>query len=317
MAKRFICALLALFQTFSVAFAEERQSAMDSVGAWFDQAVKDTGTWASHAWKDTSEWAGQAWQDTSKWATNAWGDVSAWAGQAWADISAWTIQAWNDSSKWVARAWSDSSSWVETNWDHFIVWANMIAVGNPYSWISDAVLENGILAYDEYVEMLTFLDGNPSPDELHQRYDGALTELSMLNEDKTVLWQMLQEWSEKKGLSTEQTSKLALPFLARLLIEGETVIGEDAPLSGPVVGQYLLTILEAMNLDSAGKADMQLKILHTALEGLTRPTIIGDTEQNILVTDYVELPSEEKYSEYMTEVLDTIYKDVSGELATE
>lgn len=49
MAKRFICALLALFQTFSVAFAEERQSAMDSVGAWFDQAVKDTGTWASHA----------------------------------------------------------------------------------------------------------------------------------------------------------------------------------------------------------------------------------------------------------------------------
>ena len=36
MAKRFICALLALFQTFSVAFAEERQSAMDSVGAWFD-----------------------------------------------------------------------------------------------------------------------------------------------------------------------------------------------------------------------------------------------------------------------------------------
>lgn len=144
---------------------------------------------------------------------------------------------------------------------HFIVWANMIAAGNPYSWISDAVLENGILAYDEYVEMLTFLDGNPSPDELHQRYDGALTELSMLNEDKTVLWQMLQEWSEKKGLSTEQTSKLALPFLARLLIEGETVIGEDAPLSGPVVGQYLLTILEAMNLDSAGKADMQLKIL--------------------------------------------------------
>ena len=291
MAKRFICALLALFQTFSVAFAEERQSAMDSVGAWFDQAVKDTGTWASHAWKDTSEWAGQAWQDTSKWATNAWGDVSAWAGQAWADISAWTIQAWNDSSKWVARAWSDSSSWVETNWDHFIVWANTIAAGNPYSWISDAVLENGILAYDEYVEMLTFLDGNPSPDELHQRYDGALTELSMLNEDKTVLWQMLQEWSEKKGLSTEQTSKLALPFLARLLIEGETVIGEDAPLSGPVVGQYLLTILEAMNLDSAGKADMQLKILHTALEGLTRPTIIGDTEQNILVTDngyYIE-----------------------------
>lgn len=33
--------------------------------------------------------------------------------------------------------------------------------------------------------------------------------------------------------------------------------------------------------------------------------------------DYVELPSEEKYSEYMTEVLDTIYEDVSGELATE
>lgn len=280
MAKRFICVLLAFSQMLSTAFAEERRPTLDSIGSWFDQAAKDTGAWASHAW-----------QDTSKWATNAWGDVSEWAVQAWTDISAWTIQAWDDSSKWVSRAWSDGSNWVETNWDHFIVWVNIVASGNPYSWISDAILGNGILAYEEYADIRAFLDGNPTLDEIHQRYDATLAELSVLNEDKAVLWEMLEEWSEEKDLSMEQTSKLALPFLARLLIEGEAVIGEEAQFSGSVVGQYLLTILEAMNLDSSDKADMQLKILHTALEGLTRPTIIGDTEQNILVTDdryYIE-----------------------------
>ena len=291
--KRFISLILVLCLTLSLAFAEEEKpkSVWDSIGGWFGQAAEDTADWASQAWEDTSEWAGQAWNDTSEWATHAWGDVSAWAIQAWSDVSAWTVQAWNDSSKWVSQAWTDSSNWAVTNWDHFIVWVNTVASGDPYSWVKEVVLDNGILAYDEYAEIRTFLDSAPSIDQIHQKYDEDLSELSLLNEDKGILWNMLQQWTSENGLGMEQTTKLALPFLSRLLIEGESVIGDGAEFSGPVVGQYLLTILGAMNLDSSGTADMKLKILHASLEGITRPTIIGDTDQNTLVTDdryYIE-----------------------------
>ena len=291
--KRFISILLVLCLGFPTAFAEEEKpkSVWDSIGGWFNQAAEDTADWASQAWEDTSEWAGQAWEDTSEWATNAWGDVSVWAVQAWSDVSAWTVQAWDDSSKWVSKAWADSSNWAVTNWDHFIVWVNTIASGDPYSWVKDVVLDNGILAYDEYADVRSFLNSNPSLDQIRQKYDSSLSELSLLNEDKDILWNMIQQWSNENGLGMEQTSKLALPFLIRLLIEGENVIGEGAEFSGPVVGQYLLTIMEAMNLDSTGTADMRLKILHASLEGLTRPTIIGDTDQNTIVTNdhyYIE-----------------------------
>ena len=302
--KRFVSLLLVLCLIFPTALAdnEKSKSVWDSIGGWFSQAAEDTADWASQtwddtsewagqAWKDTSEWAGQAWNDTSEWATNAWGDVSAWATQAWNDVSAWTVQAWDDSSKWVSQAWSDSSNWAVTNWDHFIVWVNTIASGDPYSWIKNVVLDNGVLAYDEYIDVRSFLDSKPNLDHIYQKYDSMLSELSLLNEDKDILWDMIQQWSKDNGLTMEQTSKLALPFLARLIIEGEKVIDDSAEFSGPVVGQYLLTILEAMNLNSATKADMQLKILHASLEGLTRPIIIGDTDQNTIVTDdhyYIE-----------------------------
>lgn len=217
--------------------------------------------------------------------------MSAWATQAWKDVSAWTVQAWNDSSKWVSQAWADSSNWATTNWDHFIVWVNTVASGDPYSWLKDDILDHGILAYDEYAEVRVLLNSDPSIDHLRQKYIDTLSELSLLNEDKETLWNLIQQWSEENGLSIEQTSKLAPPFLARLIVEGENAIGEGAEFSGPVVAQYLLTILEEMKLDSTGTADMRLKILHASLEGLTRPTIIGDTDQNTLVTDdqyYIE-----------------------------
>lgn len=282
MLKRIVAGLLAFCLAFPTALAEEEQpkSVWDSIGGWFNQAVEDTSDWASQAWENTSDWAGQAWQDASEWATNAWGDVSAWA-----------VQAWNDSSKWVSQAWTDSSNWAVTNWDHFIVWVNTVASGDPYSWVKNVVLDNGILAYNEYADVRSFLNNNPSLDQIHQKYDSSLSELSLLNEDKDTLWAMIQQWSDENNLQMEQTTKLALPFLTRLLIEGEAVIGDGAEFSGPIVGQYLLTILEAMNLDSAGTADMRIKILHASLEGLTRPTIIGDADQNTIVTDdhyYIE-----------------------------
>ena len=293
MLKRFVSVLVVLCLSVPSAFAEEEQpkSVLDSIGEWFSQAAENTADWASQAWEDTSDWAGQAWQDTTEWTANAWSDVSAWTVQAWGDVSTWTVQAWNDSSKWVAQAWSDSSNWAIISWDHFVVWVNTVVSGDPYSWVKNVVLDNGILAYNQYAEVRSFLDSDPSLNEIRQKYDSALSELSVLNDDKTVLWNMMEDWTEAHGLSLEQTSKLALPFLTRLLIEGEPVIGENAEFSGPVVGQYLLTILEALNLDSQDKADMQLKILHASLEGITRPTIIGDTDQNMLVTDdhyYIE-----------------------------
>ena len=269
--KRVIALALAVSMFVGVAFAEDKQqqSIFDSIGGWFSQA----------------------WDDSSKWVTHAWEDSSAWVVQAWSDVSDWTAQAWDDSSKWVSQAWADTSEWASVNWDNFIVWVNVLTSGDPYSWIKDVVIDNGVLAYDAYAELRSFINEKPNADQLHQKYDAVFSELSLLDQDKAKLWETLQEWSDAKGLPIELSSQLALPFLLRLVIEGESVIDENAVFSGPVVGQYLLTILDAMNLDSTGTAEMRLKILCVSLDGLTRPVIIGDSDQNQLVTEdqyYIE-----------------------------
>ena len=279
--KRIISILLVLCLAIPTVYAEEEeQSVGGSIENWFNHAFEDASTWVSHAAGDVSEWA-----------TNAFNDASAWTKQALSDASDWTVQAWNNSSEKVSQAWSDSTEWMQANWDHFILWMNTIIAGDPYAWIEDVVLNNGELAYNEYINIRSFLNENPSKDAMREQYDAIFYDLSMLNEDKETVWTTLESWSDEKGVAVETTSKLALPFLTRLIIEGEAVIGDDAIFSGPVIGQYIITVLEALNFESADDADMELKMLDAELESLTRPTIIGDTDQNILVTEdqyYIE-----------------------------
>lgn len=257
--KRFVALLLAFCLVISNAYAEEENTSIfNTIGNWFNQAVEDTSNWAS---------------------------------QAWSDVSAWAGQAWDDSSKWVSQAWEDSTVWASTNWDGFTIWMNTVVSGNPYSWIPNEILDNGLFAYDIFVDLRNFLADNPNREQLHKKFIDYLSELSLLNEDKDILWNTLQDWSDEKNLSSKQVIKIVLPYINRLQIEGSSAIGDDVILSGPVVAQYLLTILESMKLDSSTKADMQLKIQHSVLEGLTRPIIVGDIDQNILVTDdryYIE-----------------------------
>ena len=268
--KRFVSLLLALCLLFSSALAEEEsQSFWGAVGGWFNNAANDVGDWTRQAWQDTT----------------------GWVSQAWSDVADWTKQAWSDSAQWVSQAWKDSTNWASTNWDSFILWVNTLSAGDPYAWIGDVILENGILAYDTYAEARTFLDTDPDLQALHLKYDEALTSLSLLNSDRDVLWNMIEAWSKANRLTPERTFQLAYPFLLRLIIEGESVIGADMAFSGPVVGQYMMTVLEALKLDSDDKAATTLRVLHRTLESMTRPTIIGDPLQNTLITDdhyYIE-----------------------------
>lgn len=285
--KCFVCILLVFCLTFSSAFAEEekKDSIWKSIGDWIDQATKETSNWASDAWKHAFDWAESAWNNSSAWASQTWEDALSWTNQAWQDTSGWTAQAWIDSAKWVSQTWSESSDWTATNWDHFIVWINTITAGSPYSWIKDATLNDGIIAYDRFVELRSFLNSNPDETQIRLMYDKMLSELSILNEDKGILWNMIQSQDSINGCSVEQIAMLTMPYIIKLQVEGESVIGDDAIFSGPVVGQYLLTSLEAMHIDSSDVADMRLKIMKATLDGLVYPTIIGDSEQNTLVTD--------------------------------
>lgn len=58
-----------------------------------------------------------------------------------------------------------------------------MAAGKPYSWITETVLDNDILAYDNYSEIRTFLENNPNVEQIHEKYKEQLSELSLLNED--------------------------------------------------------------------------------------------------------------------------------------
>ena len=167
--KQFVALLLVFCLVISNAYAEEENSSIfNTIGNWFNQAVEDTSNWASQAWSDVSVWAGQAWED---------------------------------SSKWVSQAWEDSSVWASTNWDGFTIWMNTVVSGNPYSWIPNEILDNGLFAYDIFVDLRDFLDGDPNREELRSRFMEYLSELSLLNEDKDILWNTLQDWSDEKSLS--------------------------------------------------------------------------------------------------------------------
>ena len=270
---------------------EWTSTAWGDATAWVSQAWDDTSSWTIHAWNDASVWTVIAWDDVSDWSINAWGDVTEWTEQAWDNVSLWTIHAWMDSSEWVSQAWADSSIWVDTNWNGFIIWINNILLGRPFAWIENVVLDNGILAYDEYAELRSFIAGKPDTEQIKARFYDALYELSFLDGDEEILWDTLVKWSEAHDLPIENTSMVLLPFLSRLVLEGESVIDKNKEFSGPVVAQYLLTILESMDLESASDLDMQLKLLNASLQSLTRPVIIGDIGQNTLVTEdqyYIE-----------------------------
>ena len=188
--KRIISIVLAICLLSSSAVAEST-SFWGSVSDWFSQAVEDTSEWATQAWSDTSDWAEQAWDDTTEWAGQAWSDTTQWVSQAWNDASAWAVQAWADSSNWVSQAWTDSSTWATTNWDNFVIWIDTLVAGNPYTWINDMILTDGILAYDSFAELRSFLKEDPDLEQVHSRYDEKLAELSLLDSDKDILWNML------------------------------------------------------------------------------------------------------------------------------
>ena len=290
--RRIVCILLSICLLFSSAIAEESPTnVLDSIGGWFSQAAEDTADWASQAWEDTTNWAAQSWDDVSSWTANTWGDISTWTIQAWHDVSSWTVQAWTDSTKWVEQTWNSSAAWVTANWDHFIVWVNKIASGDPYAWMQDSILNTGILAYDNYVSLRTFLATDPDPNQIRHQYETVLLDLSCLAEDTDILWNMLQQWAESKSLSVDKITTLGLPYLIRLKSEGESAIGENVLFSGPVVAQYLITILETLSVETDADADMKIKILKSSLDAISRPVIIGDMGQNALITDdhfYIE-----------------------------
>lgn len=216
-------------------------------------------------------WFSQAWEDTSKWASQAWKDTSKWAEQAWKDVSAWTEQAWKDSSEWVSQAWKDSSEWVSVNWNNFIVWVNSITAENPYGWIQDVVTKYGSAAYDEFASLRAFLAGNPNAEQVRAKVYAYMAELQIREEDQDTLWNMLDKWAGEKGMLAEQAGKLALPFIARLKIEGGNAIGAAVTLSAPIAGQYVMTIMESQNPGSKERADARLNMLMSALDALKKP----------------------------------------------
>ncbi len=291
--RRFLALFLAICLSFPTAFAEAEnaKSSKFSIGDKLSQAAGAVSDWGAQTWDSASEWTSQAWDSTTDWATQAWQDTSAWATTTWSNLSSLTKKAWNTSSEWVSQTWKKGATWSTENWNNFVLWVNVIAAGDSYAWIKDDILNNGLLAYDEYIELRTFLKTGPDITKLQLRYDDMLSKLSLPSYDKEVLWQMIQKWSDEKGFSQLLITKLALPYLDHLNIVGEDALGDHITFSGPIVAQYLLTCLEAMEIKTIKKANKSQNALELTLNNLTRPIIIGDSGQNILITDdhyYIE-----------------------------
>lgn len=296
-AKQIISIVLVISFLFSIAFAKKAkaESIWDSIENWASQKIddaekwisdsaEDAGEWISQVAEDTSEWFSQAANDTANWLTNAWSDTSQWAEQVWKDSSAWISQAWNDSSAWVSQAWVDSSNWVSANWSQFVIWINTLTADNPYSWINDDVMAEGILAYDQYVELRKFLSGNPDVDQIHEKCKEKTARLSLLDEDIELIWNTVKAWSNENSIPFSEAMIIVLPFLDRLIVEGSAAIGEGTILSGSVVSKYLMTVLETINIKDFEMRAARINRLMSTLDELTRPLIAGDDNQNVLIT---------------------------------
>lgn len=297
--KKFISSILTLCLLSSSACAEGIWGAIEGwftdtttdVTEWVGQAWEDTVEWTDQAWDDVSEWTGQAWDDVSEWTSQAWTDSSAWVKQAWTDSMSWAEQAWKDSSGFVSKAWTDSTVWIENKWNHFTLWLDTVINGTPFDWINDMTVNGELFVYNSFVEMRSFLDSSPDEDQIHNRFDDSLSQLSLLEEDRDILWNILSKWAAEKQLTIKQVAMMSLPYVERLIIQGSSAIGEDVVFSGPVIAQYLITILESIKISSADIADEYIELLFKTLNSLTRPVVIGDTDQNAVVTQdgfYIE-----------------------------
>lgn len=270
--KRLVSLVLALAMFVSVCYGEgqqQEQNFFQGIGNWFSQAYEDSAAWVSQAWEDSTGWVSQAWKDS--------GD--------------WIVQAWNDSGKWISKAWGDSTTWVASNWSNFVTWIDTITTEDPYKWINVTILNNGIYAYDAFIALRTFMRTNPDISQLEAYAREQMTELSLLEQDQDILMKALYDWSTEKNLAPEKVLTISMPFLLKLVIEGEAAIGEGTVFSGPVVAQCLITTLESLNLSTTEMVAARVNVMNTELEQLIRPIVIGDRDQNVLVTDegvYIE-----------------------------
>lgn len=248
--KKFFAFLLAFCLLFSAASAEQ-VDIFSSIGNWFGQAVKDAGKWVSQAWEDSTKWVNQALDDSGKW----------------------VAQAWEDSSKWVSQAWTDSSKWVADNWTGFLTWVKTITWDNPYTWIPTVVQEKGAAAYDEYAAFKAFLAGGPDAAAVRGEFAKRLAALSLAQEEQDSVWNVLAKWAEDKKIPQEKAALLAIPCLVRLNLLGKSVLGlgDNDRLTAPMVAQYQLTILEAMQVNSAEDAEARLNALRSTLDQLAKP----------------------------------------------
>lgn len=222
---------------------------------------------------------------------NVFEQIGGWFAQAWDDTTKWVAQAWEDSSKWVSQAWKDSTEWVSGNWSAFTIWVRTITKDNPYTWIRDMVLDEGILAYNNYVEIREFVASNPDSSAIKEKLYAKLSEQSLLNEDKDKVWQIFTSWATEHHVTTEQVALLLIPFVERLNIVGIESLGTDIEISGPSIAQYLITALEAMQINNHEDAEARINALKSSLDNLTRPIVIGEQEQNIVITEdhcYIE-----------------------------
>jgi hypothetical protein len=237
--KKAFALVLILCLVSTAAFAEgENKDIFGQIGDWF-----------SHAWEDTTKWVGQAWEDASKWVS----------------------QAWDDSSKWVAQAWKDSSEWISGNWSAFTVWLREITWDNPYTWIEKLVQEKGSAAYDRYAGIRDFLKGNPDAAAIKEKLYAVLAELSLPEEEKDKVWEIFGSWASEHHVTAEQTAVLAIPFAERLNITGAAALGTDIEINGPVVARYLVTVLDAIQVNSHEDAEARINVLKNSLEGLAKP----------------------------------------------
>ena len=236
MMKRFVTLLIILCLALTPIMAEG-ESIWDSIGGWFGQA-----------WEDTTRWVSQAWSDASKWVEGAWGDASKWVEQAWNDSSKWVTDIWGDVSAWISESYESATGSIGVWWAETFKKVTQTAY-NTWGWLAD---ESSALSAESRETLSNIRDavsatGTDAEAKVKDAFAAMLGKLQLSDEDSQKVWKTVQSYAEQNGISQLEASKIALPYLLQLTIDGAE---SKNNIPAVAVAQYLTAVFEKLNVTS-------------------------------------------------------------------
>lgn len=262
--KKLVAVLLSVCIFVSVAYAEDSENVLDSIGNWFGQAWEDSSKWAEQAWDDASKWAEQAWKDAHAWLENAWGDASKWIEQMWNDASPKLNEIWGDVSSWATGVYNSVTGDVSAWWTETFKKVTE-AKDQAWGWIKSTSEDVRAKIIEKYLELFSKgQNGSSDSDKtMEEEYTDLLKKLNLNDDDVVKIMETIKVYADQNGIAVETLEEIMLPYLVMLIEDAS--LAQNGQIPAIAVAQYLTGIMVEEGIGSEEDAQRMINTLKEAL----------------------------------------------------